>query len=198
MTQPIQEPSLTRTDAGLGYSARQLLRRPCTPCGSGEIDYAKITWTSADTGPLTVPDSTATPVPLTSEGLTTDPTILQIDLTTGIIWWDFDQRGRPAVATGTVLWDADDADFPGFRQLSLFGTGGLGFPVVNELTGDAYPGSLAWQTTSFNWLISTTEGDTGQIDLGVYHEMGGDVDLLYAEAVMFVWPAKPVTEYITT
>lgn len=74
MTRPIYEPSLTRTDRRLGFSADQLFRRPApTAEGAGIFEYAIV---SAPWDTITVNNTTWTSVPganLFSNCFTTGP-----------------------------------------------------------------------------------------------------------------------------
>lgn len=65
MTQPIQEPSLSRTDSAMGYGQRQLFRRPSPVTAGGACDRG---YMFNGEGP-TIPDDTFTNIEDYSDGL---------------------------------------------------------------------------------------------------------------------------------
>lgn len=112
MTRPIFEPTPARTDASLGYSSRQLFRRPAPTSGSSAYAWAR--FQRVNDSDINVPNNTNTVVGGTAgSDIITDTSIFQINSNLEI---EMLVDGLIAIY-GQTFWSSYDATW---RQISVF------------------------------------------------------------------------------
>lgn len=198
MTQPIQEPSLTRTDAALGWSSRQLMRRPAPVVSPSEypLVFRALEWnidTTCPTGSMTElefdfwsnPDATVFDPNLNGSGNLRQVDLLQagyVVITLIVEWPDFNASIAAMINDLEQVFVPPAAEYPRnlfgsyFESMTYFYTYSRYYPTI-----DWEEGHGGNELPQFSFLVAQASG--------VDRDARGRFDISY-------WPATigPITE----
>lgn len=171
------------------------------PCFTG-LPYADMYWFFS--GGTAVADSTFTnfvDLGSATAGASSDTSVFDAsDLATGNITWDGTaQHGAPALARAGVVWSQTSGAL-GPRQVSMTVSAAyeLTFDLNNahELTMTNPGGDIAayQEVHQFFFLGRQSEESIGDLVGGLYHEMGGDRDVIFLSiSIARLSAARPLT-----
>jgi hypothetical protein len=159
LSRPIYEPTLPRADAELGFSSRQLFRRPAPIAAE---DAALWPWVLLNAGATTAPHNTWMPVPM--EDISFDPSLV---VEGDIFSWEVTDAGdagndRWQVTTHVEGFYEYELG-TGWDQVTTNGTEPFGYavqrlqPMLNDIT------LLEDIRASADWLRDDVDGDTSDL-----------------------------------